>query len=63
MCVHRAMPTASTWRRGQKAEEISSVVVRDAETPANPLLPERGVRVRLPAPLISSAAAPDLLVR
>jgi hypothetical protein len=41
MCVPRAMPTASTWRRGQKADEISSVVVRDAETPANPLLPDR----------------------
>jgi hypothetical protein len=41
ICVPRAMPTASTGRRGQKAEEISSVIVRDAETPANPLLPDR----------------------
>jgi hypothetical protein len=39
--VHRPMPTASTRGRRQQAEQIPLVVAHHAETPANPLLPDR----------------------
>jgi hypothetical protein len=41
MCAPTYMPTASTRGRPQKAEQVPSVVAHHAETPANPLLPDR----------------------